>query len=158
MQMDLSASLEDYLEAVFVLDRERRVARVRDIARHMRVKKSSVGAALKRLSEAGLVTHEPYEFVRLTPAGEKVARRIHHRHETLRRFLQEVLNLPDEIAREDACRMEHGLHPQTVDQLQRFLEFLESRGGESAPCVKALRKSIAKNHTRRGSVKCTEEG
>lgn len=138
--MALSASLEDYLEAVLLLVREHRVARVRDIAERVGVSMPSVNTALKRLAEEGLVEHEPYEFVDLTKAGRAAAERVHRRHETLRRFLSDVLSVPEEIAQEDACRMEHGLHPETVSQLQRFLEFLGSRPGDAAPCVQALRE------------------
>jgi len=139
--VSLSASLEDYLEAVLLLVRQRRVARVRDIAGRVGVSMPSVNTALKRLADQGLVVHEPYEFVDLTEAGRVAAERIHRRHETLRRFLSDVLSLPDQIAQEDACKMEHGLHPRTVVQLQRFLEFLEAGSGDSAPCVQALREA-----------------
>jgi len=138
--MGLSASLEDYLEAVLLLARQHRVVRVRDIAGRVGVRMPSVNTALKRLAEQGLVTHEPYEFVDLTEAGRAAAEGIHRRHETLRRFLTDVLSIPDEIAQEDACKMEHGMHPQTVTQLRRFLAFLEARAGDLAPCVQALRQ------------------
>lgn len=140
-ETNLSASLEDYLEALLVLVQEKPVARVRDIAQRVGVSMASVNTALKRLVEQGLVRHEPYEFVELTEAGMATAGRIRRRHETLRRFLSDVLSLPQEIAEADACKMEHGLHPVTVTQFQRFLEFLDSQAGEElAPCVQALRE------------------
>lgn len=138
----LSASLEDYLEALLVLVRERGVARVRDIAERVGVSMPSVNTALKRLAEQGLVNHEPYEFIELTEAGVKAAERVDRRHRTLRRFLAQVLCLPEAVAEADACKMEHGLHPETVAQLQRFLEFMDARtGDEQAPCVLALKGS-----------------
>ena len=119
--MGLSASAEDYLEAVLVLERERRVARVRDIAARLDVRMPSVHMALHRLADQGLVVHRRYEYVELTAAGRRAAERVHGRHEDLERFLTQVLGVSARIAKQDACRMEHGLHRQTISRLERFL-------------------------------------
>ena len=61
----LSASLEDYLEAILHLVTEKQVARSRDIAKRLRVNRSSVTGALQALAKKGLVNYEPYEAVTL---------------------------------------------------------------------------------------------
>jgi len=76
---DLSTSLQDYLEAVLILSRKHKVARVKDVARHLRVKPASVVAALKTLGDKGLLVHERYGYVELTPAGVRVAGRVFRR-------------------------------------------------------------------------------
>jgi len=120
----LTDSLEDYLETIYLLVREGSVARVRDIARARDVKAGSVTPALKRLSDAGLIDYAQREFIRLTPAGEREARRVLARHTILTRFFEEVLQLPSEAAEDQACAMEHSLSNEAMDRLVRFFEFM----------------------------------
>jgi DtxR family Mn-dependent transcriptional regulator len=149
---DLSESLEDYLEAVLVLERERRVARVRDIAARLGVRMPSVHTALHRLEDQGLVRHARYEYVELTAKGRRAAERVHGRHAALEHFLVDVLHVPPAIAKADACRMEHGLHRQTVRNLERFLASLAAEDGSSVGAHKsptgATLKSQPKRRTR----------
>ena len=126
MGREQSASMEDYLETVAMLMNEGKVVRVKQIGQAMGVKMPSVTAALKRLSEEGLVKHERYGYVELTSKGGKAAKEIFHRHEVLRRFLTEVLSIDAEIAQEDACRMEHAISPVTLGRLAKFMEFVEA--------------------------------
>ncbi len=129
--VELSASLEDYLEAIFHLVAEKHVARSRDIAERLKVNRSSVTGALQSLSEKGLVHYEPYEAITLTRGGKSVARDIVRRHEVLRDFLVKVLSVEVVKADEAACRMEHAVPSQVLDRLIEFVEFLEvcPRGG-----------------------------
>jgi len=126
MVKEQSASMEDYLETVAMLRNEGKVVRVKQIGQAMGVKMPSVTAALKRLSEEGLVKHERYGYVELTAKGGKAAKEIFHRHEVLRRFLTEVLNIDAQIAQEDACKMEHAISSITLGRLSKFMEFVEA--------------------------------
>lgn len=123
---DLSSSLEDYLEAILVLSRRKKVVRVRDIAERLGVAMSSVNGALKRLAEQGLVSHERYEFVDLTEKGQTLAQKILDRHQLLKRFLINVLHVSEDIAEKDACCIEHHLSQETVDHILDFYLFIES--------------------------------
>jgi DtxR family transcriptional regulator, Mn-dependent transcriptional regulator len=120
----LSGSLEDYLETVYQLVRDHKVARVRDIALARDVRAASVTAAMRRLADLGLVRYEQREYIDLTPEGEAMAREVFSRHQALLRFLDQVLGVSPEQARADACAMEHSLSPQGMDHLVRFFEFL----------------------------------
>ncbi|MFW5798526.1 MAG: metal-dependent transcriptional regulator [Planctomycetota bacterium] len=124
-QANLSAPLEDYLETIFDLVERHGGARPRDIARRLEVHKSTVTAAVKALDEKGLVDYRPYEAVKLTDRGRAVASRISRRHETLQRFLQDVLGLDAERAEDDACRMEHGLDPRVTRRLVWLVDYIE---------------------------------
>ena len=126
MAREQSASMEDYLEAVQMLGSTGGAARVKEISTLLGVKMPSVTAGIKRLADEKLVIHERYGRVRLTPAGEKTAREIFRRHEVLRRFLIQVLDVDPQTAAEDACRMEHAVSSHTMDRLTRFLGFVES--------------------------------
>jgi len=123
---DLTAALEDYIETIYELVRDRGVARVKDIAKARGVKAGSVSPALKRLSDLGLVRYERREFVTLSPAGEAAARKVHGRHELLTRFLTEVLRVSPSVAAADACVIEHDISDETMDRLVRLFEFLRA--------------------------------
>jgi len=112
---------EDCLEAVLVLAAEKRVVRVRDLARRLGVSCPSVVAALAGLEEKGLVRHEHYGGVELTRAGAERARSVYERHQLLHGFLRDVLGVSEKVAARDACRMEHVLSPETVRLLVEFV-------------------------------------
>ena len=126
MKKKLSSTMEDYLEAIAVLKKQNDIARVRDIGHLLAVKSSSVNAALRTLSKKGLVTHEKYGYVNLTPAGEGIARNIQGKHNLLLKFLTEILNINDDDALQDACKMEHAISLKTFDRLTKFIHFVET--------------------------------
>jgi DtxR family transcriptional regulator, Mn-dependent transcriptional regulator len=76
----LTASLEDYLEAIYQLARENKAARAKEISKRLGVNRSSVTGALHALSQRKLVNYAPYDIATLTPEGERVAANISHRH------------------------------------------------------------------------------
>ncbi|NLO27943.1 MAG: metal-dependent transcriptional regulator [Actinobacteria bacterium] len=118
----LSESQEDYLEAILLLERESRVARVSEIADQLNVSRPSVTGALKNLAARGLVAHEPYGHVTLTDEGADIALEVERRHVAVRDFLVDVLGVPDEKADITACRLEHVLEP---DVLAHFVAYAE---------------------------------
>jgi DtxR family Mn-dependent transcriptional regulator len=121
----LTRALEDYLETIFELLRDRREARVRDIAEARGVKAGSVSPALRRLADQGLLDYTRRGQIGLTPQGERLARRIHARHRALEGLFGRVLAMDPSDAEPVACAMEHSLTPLAMDRLVRFLEFLE---------------------------------
>ena len=129
----LTSVMEDYLEAIFDLDKVKKVVRVRDIAKRMNVKMPTVTSMLKTLRNRGLVHYEKYEYVELTKDGLKVGREMRHRHEVLHEFLTDILKIDHKIADEDACKIEHTLSPETFDSLTDFMEFIQNcpRAGQS---------------------------
>ena len=126
----LSASLEDYLEAIYNLSAEQSVARSKDIARVLDVSCASVTSALRTLSEKKLVNYKPYGYITLTEKGRKVAGRVVHRHDILKQFFADVLGVDPVMAHEAACRAEHMMEPEIVSRLTTFIDFLtQSQGG-----------------------------
>ena len=125
MTSNLTSSLEDYLETIYLLQRgSMQEARVRDIAAARSVKASSVSPALKRLSEMGYLEYEQRETIRLTEAGKIAARRVYARHVLLLQFFHDILGMPEDKAKEEACGLEHALSDEGMD---RFVRFFESR-------------------------------
>ena len=120
----LSESLEDYLEAIHHVVRAKGAARGKDIAERLKVNRSSVTGALRALAEKKLVNYAPYDLVTLTPEGERVAERIIHRHDVLKSFISRVLGVEEQVAEEDACRMEHAASQAVLDRLAQFIDFV----------------------------------
>ncbi|MDP6626936.1 MAG: metal-dependent transcriptional regulator [Methanopyri archaeon] len=122
--MHLTRISEDYLEAIYLLIQEKGYARPKDIAQHLGVKSPSVTDMVKRLTDEGLAVYERYGMVTLTPKGEEIARDMKTRHDTIAKMLR-ILLVPDEIARRDACEIEHNLDHVTIEQFRNFVRFME---------------------------------
>jgi DtxR family Mn-dependent transcriptional regulator len=113
----MTQSLEDYLEMVSFLSDDGEV-RVTDIAARLGVSKPSVLTALKTLEEQGLLEHERYRTVILTPKGAAQASEIRDRHNFLTAFLRDTIGVSPETAEEDACKMEHILSEETLKKMK----------------------------------------
>ncbi|MBN2062086.1 MAG: metal-dependent transcriptional regulator [Deltaproteobacteria bacterium] len=120
----LSASQEDYLEAIFHIISEKQAVRAKDIALRLKVKNASVTGALRILAGKGLVNYAPYDVISLTTDGKRIAEDIVRRHEVLHDFFSGVLGVSEDDAEKTACEMEHFIPGLILDRLVRFLEFL----------------------------------
>ncbi len=123
-QTSLSQSMEDYLETIMLIAAEQEVVRVKDVAAKMGVKKPSVVSALKALSERGLLLHEHYGYIKLTPGGMQVAQGVYAKHRLLFEFFTRVLGVDEQTADHDACMIEHYIGDQTRERLLKFIEFV----------------------------------
>lgn len=120
---NLSASQEDYLEAIFHIVERKHAARAKDIVERLGVHNSSVTQALRALAEKGLVNYAPYDLVTLTEEGRRKATDVVHRHRAVRRFLVEVLGISPELAEADACRLEHAISGEVLSRLGDLMAF-----------------------------------
>lgn len=124
----LSASLEDYLEAIFNLAGKSNVARSKDIAKLLGVAKPSVTGALKNLAKKGLVNYRPYGYVTLTHSGVAQAARVARKHSIIKSFFVNILGVDSETAQKAACKAEHALGPAIVLRLLDFTDFITQTG------------------------------
>ena len=121
----LTPSLEDYLEAIWVIGLKEKVVRVRDLAQQLRVTAASVVGALKVLEGKGLVVHERYGYIELTQEGILAAKEVYEKHKALFRFLHEMLGVEAEVAEKDACALEHYISRESLERLVAFIRFVE---------------------------------
>ena len=121
----VSAVMEDYLEAILRLVRRKGAARVRDIAKALSVHKSTVTASLKNLADKGLIHYSPYETTTLTSEGHKIAEQVTKSHSAIREFLNDVLLVPDDLAEQNACRMERVMDKNVLKRLILFAQFVK---------------------------------
>jgi DtxR family Mn-dependent transcriptional regulator len=120
----LSDSLEDYLEAIHHIVRDKGAVRGKDISARLGVNRSSVTAALRSLSEKSLINYTPYDIITLTSEGERIAAGITRRHEVLKDFCHRVLGVDERIAETNACGMEHAISEIVLERLTTFIEFI----------------------------------
>ncbi|MDP8239490.1 MAG: metal-dependent transcriptional regulator [Candidatus Hatepunaea meridiana] len=122
----LSASLEDYLEAIYHIVKKKQAAKAKDIAMQLDVNSSSVTGALQSLSKRGLVNYAPYDLITLTPEGSRIAEDVIRRHKALYRFFTVVLSVDEVEAQEMACKMEHDISTSVLDRLIQYLDFVDN--------------------------------
>jgi DtxR family Mn-dependent transcriptional regulator len=120
----LSASLEDYLEAIFNLAKESNIARSKDIAKSLGVSRASVTGALRVLKDKGLANYKPYDYVTLTKTGRQTAAEVAKKHKILKSFFVDVLGIDPNTSQEAACKAEHALGPEIIARLLCFIEFV----------------------------------
>jgi len=121
----LSESLEDYLETILELQTNNTVARSKDIAEKLDIKRGSVTGMLKKLAAQELINYEPYGYVTLTSKGEKIAKEIEGRHIVLKDFLFRLVGVDEETADQTACRMEHAMNAATFKKFKTFISSIK---------------------------------
>ena len=117
--MEISQSVEDYLETIYLLESEKGYARIKDIASGLDIKLSSVTGMLKKLEEEELVVNEKYGPVKLTRKGKSIAKKVYSKHKILSNFFI-LLGVDKKTAEEDACRAEHVLSKKTIRKIKEF--------------------------------------
>ncbi len=137
---DLSASLEDYLEAIFNLSKDSSVARSRDIAKALGVSRASVTSALRALKQKRLVNYKPYDYVTLTDGGRCAAAKVVQKHKILKSFFEDVLGIETDVAQQAACKAEHNLGAKVIARLLHFIEFVTENSEDSRNFASEFKK------------------
>jgi DtxR family Mn-dependent transcriptional regulator len=117
----LTEPVEDYLKAVYEVERSGGAAATNTLAARLGVAPASVSGMVRRLAEQGLLEHEPYRGVTLTAAGRAAALRTLRRHRELESYLTPVLGYPWDMVHEEAERLEHAASDELVDRMARAL-------------------------------------
>lgn len=123
MKTEISHEAEEYLEAVYRLQRRRGVAKTTELASELNVVPGSVTNTIQHLKKHGLIKHKPYRGVKLTAKGEKIALKILRRHRLAERLLTDILNADWSNAHENACKLEHALTTEVVMLLEKKLGY-----------------------------------
>ena len=119
--MIINESAENYLETILVLSKKLPVVRSVDISNELGFKKSSVSIAMKNLREIGHITVTDAGYIYLTESGKQIADMIYERHELLSSWLVR-LGVPEEIATEDACRIEHVISKESFAAIKNHVK------------------------------------
>jgi DtxR family Mn-dependent transcriptional regulator len=117
----MSASTEEYLEALYYLSREREPVSTSAISRHLNIAPASVTEMMQKLAKKGYVNYSPYQGVTLTSKGYHSAEKMTRKHRLLERFLYDVLKIKKDRLHREACEMEHALSDGTARAMCQFL-------------------------------------
>lgn len=123
--MSLNESAENYLETILILSQKLPVVRSVDIANELNFKKSSVSTAMKNLRENHYITVTESGFIYLTDTGKEVAEMIYERHKILSFWLKQ-LGVSEEIALEDACKIEHVISKESFEAIKKLISTQKS--------------------------------
>ena len=118
--LKIRQSAEDYLETILVLSRKKPVIRSIDIVNELGFSKPSVSIAMKNLREDGYISMDHDGYITLEPPGREIAEKIYERH-TLLTDLLTTLGVEEDIAVEDACRIEHVISPESFQAIKEHM-------------------------------------
>lgn len=113
-------SKEDYLETILILHNRNGEVRSVDIATEMDFSKPSVSVAMKNLREEECINVDKNGYITLTDKGREIAERVYERHLLFISWLT-GMGVPEDIAAEDACRIEHCVSAQSFEAIKKFV-------------------------------------
>ena len=120
-EITVSSEAEEYLEAIYRLEKKTGSAKTMELARQLKVVPGSVTNTIESLERRGLVIHEPYRGVKLTEKGRKIALSVLRRHRLAERLLTDILHIDWSQVHEAACKLEHAIAPEIIKPLEKTL-------------------------------------
>lgn len=118
-------SAAHYLMTINELLEEHGYARVTDIAKRLNITRGSCSISLKPLKKRKLVLEDENRFLRLSTEGKRLAEMIQLNDQLLEKLLCDVLNVSQDQAEVDACKLEHLLSIETSMKLAAFIQLWE---------------------------------
>jgi len=122
----ISESLENYLRAIYEIKLEKQTVRIKDITESLKVRNSSVVSAMRKLVKKGLIKYIKYGHIELTQDGLVLGSLIYEKHQTIKDFLEKVLNFSDKESEELACGIEHHLNSKLFSRIEALSDFFTS--------------------------------
>lgn len=121
--MVVKESAQDYIEAIYIVEKEKGIAYSIDVARQLNVSKPSVSYAIKNLSQAGYLYMDEDNSKRivLTKKGRALAEQMYERHVFFTNWLKE-LGVDGKIATRDACRIEHVISKESFHAIREYVK------------------------------------
>jgi DtxR family Mn-dependent transcriptional regulator len=120
-----TSTVENYLKAIFhgesQLPSGERLLPMGQLASAVGVAPGTATTMVKALSESGLVEYEPYNGVRLSPAGEKLAAMVLRRHRLVELFLVRIMGMPWDQVHDEAEQLEHVVSERLIDRIDDML-------------------------------------
>jgi DtxR family Mn-dependent transcriptional regulator len=168
-----SVRWEQYIETIDGVQKAKGYAKVVDVASVLDVGLPTVTEMFQKLSEADLINYEKYSGVTLTNKGQAMADELAAKHNTLKEFLT-ILGVPENVADDDACVMEHNVSTETLDRLHSFVNFVNIpqegpvwllhfqeyyETGGTPKCAKdCMRSCLAESEELMESIRADKEG
>ena len=116
-----SKAIEDYLEAFYILYKNKEPLESARVSRLLNVSRPAVNKATHELLRLGFINKTPYSEIEFTPAGKRIAKRVYHRHTTLKKYLLS-LGVSEKNADRDFCLIEHVLSEETFKKIEALIK------------------------------------
>ena len=116
-----SKAIEDYLEAFYILYSNKEPLESARVSRLLNVSRPAVNKATHELLRLGFINKTPYSEIAFTPAGKRIAKRVYHRHTTLKKYLLS-LGISEKNADRDCCLIEHVLSEETFKKIEAIVK------------------------------------
>lgn len=123
MTTEVSDVVEEYLEAIYRLQKRYSVARTSNLVDVLKVSPGTVTNTIEKLERNLLVIHEPYRGVQLTEKGRRIALSVIRRHRLLERLLADVLGIEWHKVHEIACNLEHWINGHVAKRIEHILGY-----------------------------------
>ena len=117
----ISKALEEYVKAMYVLNRQNGQIRVTDVANKMNISKASVNKAVKNLKEEGMLDYEAYGDIKLTKSGEELAQKLLEAYDIGVLFFRDVLGLEEGEATKNAEGLKSSISDEAFNKLARYV-------------------------------------
>lgn len=124
---ELTHSGIHHLLAIHELKKEHGYARSVDVSKHLRISRGSASITLRKLKDKGFLQEDDNKFYSLTDAGEQLINNTLTTRRIVKKFFSDFLELPEEIAMEDSCKIEHLISSQTAESLVKFMGYFMSK-------------------------------
>lgn len=135
----LSASLENYLCAIYTIEKQNKAARVKDISNYLSIGASSVSEAMKVLEKKQYINYEPYGLITITKKGEKLVLEKSKRSEIISHFLKDVLLVNEDAIEANANKIEYGLSADVLEKFVSFLTFMQTCSCKEPKWIKSFK-------------------
>ena len=129
--MKILESAENYLETILILQKRNGGVRSIDIASELEFTKASVSVAMKHLRENGYIEMDKFGHITLLDTGRAIAESMYERHTALSGFLT-AIGVSEQVAKEDACRMEHIISEETFEAIKKHTALLLTQNSANA--------------------------
>ena len=134
----VSSRLEDYLEALFLLETSGGKQTVTALAENLKLTKGTIATVIKKMAEKQLVMHESYGAIRLTAKGRQIGWQIYMKHERLTSFFHDFLGQDAEHSEEIACLIEHHLDGAAASRFFNLIHFLQQAQTEKREWMREI--------------------
>ena len=146
----ISKSQEEYLKTMYLIKQQNKKIRVTDIAKKMNCTKASVNKAVNNLKENKLINYETYGAIELTKEGKNLAQKILETYDIVYLFLNEILELDDEDAKNQAEKIKQCISDKTANKLAKYVH--KTLGLNNLDCDYDINKEKCRSCLRRTSM------
>ncbi|NOX87721.1 MAG: metal-dependent transcriptional regulator [Calditrichaeota bacterium] len=141
-EVELTHSSVHHLMAMHELLKRNGYVRGVDISKHLKISRSSVSITIHKLIKKGYIQEDENKFYHFTPKGQELINNVLSKRRIIRLFFEKVLDIPEDMAEYEACKVEHLLEEETGQRIMNFIGFFLSERKEANEFRYALKRFI----------------